>query len=157
MYQVTIKVLVEQPTAVIRVLTDMSSINDTFDDIMPAAWAAVQQSDRTAVGPPFTRYFRFDDEAVDLEGGLPVDAPFIESGRVVPSSLPGGEAASLDHFGSYDSLGAAHVALDQWLVDEGRQAAGPVWEVYWTDPSAETDQAKWRTELLVPLAPEPAS
>lgn len=156
MYQVTIKVLVEQPTAVIRVVTDMSSIRDTFDDILPATWAAVEQSGRTPVGPPFARYFRWEADAVDLEGGFPLDAPFTASGRAIPGSLPGGEAASLDHFGSYDTLGAAHAALDQWLVDAGRQAAGPVWEVYWTDPSAEPDHAKWRTELLLPLAPKAA-
>lgn len=153
MYTVTIKQLIEQPTAVIRTTAEPATLTQTFDDVFTTTWAAVEQSGRTAVGAPFARWFSFTADAMEVEGGIPVDAPFTSTGRVVASSLPGGEAASLDHVGDYENLAAAHSALNQWLVDESRQAAGPVWEVYWTDPSTEPDSAKWRTELIVPLAP----
>ena len=47
----------------------------------------------------------------------------------------------------------ASEALDRWCAEHGRRAAGPNWEVYWTDPGREPDPAKWRTEVLKPLEP----
>jgi hypothetical protein len=37
------------------------------------------------------------------------------------------------HIGPYEQLPAAGVALDTWVRQHGRTAAGPNWEVYWTE------------------------
>jgi effector-binding domain-containing protein len=42
-------------------------------------------------------------------------------------------------------------ALMAWLAGQGRTAAGPMWEVYWTDPDSAPPE-EWRTEVIVPLA-----
>lgn len=36
-------------------------------------------------------------------------------------------------------------------VDAALEAAGAPWEVYVTDPGAEPDQSKWRTDIFFPL------
>jgi effector-binding domain-containing protein len=52
--------------------------------------------------------------------------------------------------GSYESLDRAYAAVHRWLDDEGYAPAGPHWEVYFTDPAAEADPARWRTDIVVP-------
>jgi effector-binding domain-containing protein len=37
------------------------------------------------------------------------------------------------------------------IGDWGHEPAGPMWEVYWTDPSAEPNPSTWRTEILIPV------
>lgn len=155
-YEIAIKQLTPQPTAVIHTTVETPKLAAVFEDLFPAAWQAVQEAGRTPAGPPFGRYFAYSNTEVDLEAGIPVDAPITDAGRVTASELPGGEAACLVHVGPYTNLGAAHDALEQWLSDNGRQAAGPVWESYVTDPSGEPDSAKWRTDLILPLLPRSA-
>jgi AraC family transcriptional regulator len=53
--------------------------------------------------------------------------------------------------GPYEALEGTYAALQAWLDEVGATASGPMWEVYWSDPGAEPDPARWRTELLVPL------
>lgn len=153
MYEVTIRQLAPRPTAVIRTTTEPAALAQAFDEILPATWQAAQAAGRTPTGPPFGRYFAFSEAEVDLEAGIPLDAPIVPAGRVVASELPGGEAACLVHVGPYETLIAAHEALEQWMQEHGRQAAGPVWESYVTDPGSEPDSSQWRTELLLPLVP----
>jgi hypothetical protein len=42
-------------------------------------------------------------------------------------------------------------ALSAWLAANGRKAAGPNWEVYWTDPGTDPGTPHWKTEVLKPL------
>ena len=37
------------------------------------------------------------------------------------------------------------------MESEGLEGAGAPWEVYVTDPGAEPDQSKWRTEIFFPV------
>ena len=41
--------------------------------------------------------------------------------------------------------------LNEWIVREGLEPAGVPWEVYVTDPGAEPDPSKWRTDLYFPV------
>jgi effector-binding domain-containing protein len=54
--------------------------------------------------------------------------------------------------GPYDTLGETYAALMRWIGEQGRVVAGPMWEVYWTDPGTEPDPARWRTEVIIPVA-----
>ncbi|MDQ3692708.1 MAG: GyrI-like domain-containing protein [Chloroflexota bacterium] len=153
MPEISIKQLEPRPTAVIRTTVETPKLAAVFDDLFPATWQAVQEAGRTPAGPPFGRYFDYSDTMVDLEAGVPLDAPIAPAGRVTPSSLPGGEAVCLVHIGPYTTMGAAHDALEVWMAENGRHAAGPVWESYVTDPSGEPDSSKWRTEIIQPVVP----
>ena len=57
------------------------------------------------------------------------------------------------HVGPYDTISQGHAALAAWIEENGRTAAGPVREVYWTDPGQEPDSSRWKTELLMPIEP----
>lgn len=67
-----------------------------------------------------------------------ITAPFAAVGAVVPLETPHGLAAMATHHGDYGRLGEANAAILAWCRANGRECAGPSWEVYghWhADPS----------------------
>jgi effector-binding domain-containing protein len=152
-YECTIKRVQPQPTLSIRGRTSVGELPRTFGEYMREVWSHLEKSGQRPAGPPFTRYHAADDlEAIDFEAGFIVGPGLAGAGRVQAGALPGGEVIATDHFGPYEHLPRAGEALDQWLVDNDRTAAGPNWEYCWTDPGAEPDPAKWHTEVQKPLA-----
>ena len=82
---------------------------------------------------------------------MPVAAPLDGSGRIQASELPAGTVATVTHMGPYDALPQAWSALTEWMEAQGLEPAGAPWEVYMTDPGAEPDQSKWRTDIFFPV------
>lgn len=85
------------------------------------------------------------DDAIHLEVGVEVDAPFAGHGEVTGSSTPGGRVATASHVGPYDRLSEAHAAVLAWCAANRLALAGPSWEVYghWTD-----DPEQLRTDVF---------
>ncbi len=102
-------------------------------------------------GMPFTRYYDMDGVNVDFECGMPVASPMAGAGRVRAGELPACTVATVTHMGPYDNLPQSWNALLSWMGSEGLEPAGPPWEVYVTDPGAEPDQSKWRTDIFFPV------
>jgi effector-binding domain-containing protein len=89
------------------------------------------------------------DDAIDLEVGVEIDGPFTEQGDVVRSVTPGGDVATVTHFGPYAALGDAHDAIHQWCKANGRRLTGPRWEIYghWQD-EWNNDPSRIRTDVF---------
>ncbi len=136
-----------RPTMSVRGRVERAEITTGIRDLLLAAGrAAAAAGART--GRPFTRYHADLGPAVDLEGGLFVEAPFDGSGL-----LPGGDVAVAVHLGPYESLDETSRALARWAEGRGRTGSGPGWQVYVTDPGQEPDRSLWRTDVFLPLAP----
>lgn len=135
----------------IRVQCHVAELGAILAEILPEVWRYIRRNGVTPSGPPFTRYHGFENDRVDIEGGMPVPRPLPAEGRVMPGKLPGGEVATTVHMGPYDRLPDAHDALNAWLNEHRRDSAGAQWEVYWTDPGLEPDPHKWKTELMWPI------
>ena len=82
---------------------------------------------------------------------MPVASRMDGAGRVKAGELPGGRVATVTHMGPYDELPQTWAALTEWMGAQGLQPAGAPWEVYVTDPGAEPDQSKWRTDIFFPV------
>ncbi len=52
----------------------------------------------------------------------------------------------------YENLPQTWSALTEWMGSQGLRPTGSPWEVYVTDPGAEPDQSKWRTDIFFPLS-----
>ncbi len=65
------------------------------------------------------------------------------------ASTPAGIVATTTYIGPYDRMKPAHDAIHSWARENGRQLAGPSWEVYghWSD-----DPAQLRTDICYLLA-----
>ncbi len=145
-------------TAVIHGSMPMADLPAFMDRAFPALFGAVAAAGLVPGGAPFSRYFTFGPDLIDMETGVTIaDVPgmpervFDGSGDVQPGELPAGQVAVGWHVGPYDTIGATYERLLAWAGEQGREPSGALWEVYVTDPSAEPDPAAWRTQIFVPL------
>jgi effector-binding domain-containing protein len=141
----------EQLVAVILLTCPIAGIPDAMGTAFHELETAIRDADVEMTGPPFARYLEFSPEQITLQAGCPIGTTFPASRRVEIGSLPAGEVATVVHVGPYERLAETYSALNAWLADHGREPAGPMWEVYLTDPSVEPDPAIWRTEIFQPI------
>lgn len=148
-YEVTSRSLDQQYTAVVRGEMPAADMSTWLPEAYRVVFDYLQRAGVQAVGPPFAR-FTFLDETVAVEAGAPVPEEIAGDDRVQPSALPDGPAAVTTHFGRYEDVDKALGAVTDWFGARGLEPAGPHWEVYYTDPNAEPDPSRWRTDLVVP-------
>jgi len=145
-----------RPAFAIRLRSTIEEIPDALSVALAEAWHAAEAAGLRPDGPPYTRYLSEPGVAggeLDYEAGVPLPAAAAEgSGRAIPVELPGGMVAVGWHVGPYESLADTYHALMAWIGEQGRRVAGPMWEVYWTDPQSEPDPSRWRTEVIVPVS-----
>ena len=140
-----------QPMVGIRTRTTMDRIAQVMGPLFGELHGYVRQSGQTPAGMPFAIYHSMEAGAVDLECGMPVAARLAGTDRIRAGELPGGTAATVTHTGPYDDLGRTWTALTAWMKSQGLEPAGAPWEVYVTDPGAEPDPLKWRTDVFFPV------
>jgi effector-binding domain-containing protein len=146
-----------QQTVVIRASgLPLNELRNAFDWGYPAIAQLIGEQQLGFAGPAFSRYDTMPGDTVDLELGFPVENGLTESvtfdgQTIVPSSLPSGRVVKLSHLGSYDTLGDSWSGLMAWVQEQGHQPAMPIWEVYVTEPSPDSDPAQLRTDLFVLL------
>jgi effector-binding domain-containing protein len=140
-----------QPVASIRTKIKCDDISVALSELLPEVFEHIKAVGGKPIGPPFARYHALSDTEIDIEAGLPVQAPIEAKGRVANSELPGGRIATCWHVGPYEKLTEAHTGLQAWLAARKLTARGGAWEVYWTDPGMVADKAKYRTQLFAPV------
>ncbi|MFN0094975.1 MAG: GyrI-like domain-containing protein [Dehalococcoidia bacterium] len=139
------------PAVTIRRRIPATGIPGFFDEAFPALFGYVMAQGAMGDGPPFARYHEMGD-VMDMEAGIPTSRALAGDGAAIaPAELPGGSIAAAMHVGPYDRLHETYAALMAWLAKHGRRPCGPMWESYLTDPTAEPDPEKWRTEVCVPV------
>ena len=150
-YAVTVERIEPQPAATMRGTTTPAEIGPTLARILPAVGGQIFAQEVKPAGPPFCRYHSFSPERVDLEGGITVQSEVQSAGDVQAIELPGGEVATTLHLGPYEKLGEAWDAMRAWFETEGREPAGPGWEVYLNDPGEVPDPQDYQTRIIWPV------
>ena len=140
-----------QPILGIRATTTMDNIAQLMGPLFGEVHGYIQQHGQTPAGMPLTIYHSMDGTTVELECALPVASPMAGTERIRACELPAGTMATVTHRGPYDNLPGTWAALTEWMKEQGLEAAGAPWEVYVTDPGAEPDQSKWRTDIFFPV------
>jgi AraC family transcriptional regulator len=151
-YVIEVRDLEARPTAAVRAEIAPEDLGPVLSEVLPEVWEHLARYGARPAGPPFTRYYEYEDDRIDLEAGFPVAGAVPPLGRIELGELPAGEAAIVWHEGPYEGLTAAHEAVLAWIDEHGREPAGAPWEVYWTDPGEVPDPSAWRTEVVWPLA-----
>lgn len=151
---ITHRLLEPTATAVVRGNVYPSEISDFLGRAYRSVERALSLQGRSPTGPPFARYRRGTGD-FDVEAGFPVGDVVVASGKVIPSSLPGGLAAVATLVGSYDRVGAAYRELLEWVMAREGRPQGDPWEVYLTDPATSPDPSTWRTEIVLPFTDLP--
>ena len=128
-----------------------ADIADTLGKLLPAAYAFATTQGVAMLGPPMTLYVVWGPGMTTIRGGMPV-APGAKAGPDLGVVvLPAGEAVTTIHTGPYDTLGQGHAALEQYMDSAGLQSAGPLREIYLTDPGEVPNPAEWKTRLVWPV------
>lgn len=155
MYDVRELVLEERPAAVCRQRLEVTEIGTWIGPAFGRVMQAVMAAGLRPTGMPFARYTRVPDTAAafEVEAGFPVSAPLPEGAPgapddVVPSRLPGGPAAVVEHLGPYDAMTPAYEAVEKWIAERGGSPDGSPWECYYSEPT--DDPSTWRTEIFQP-------
>lgn len=142
--------------AVLHAVSAPDSVEAAFAELYPAVWAALQEQGAGALlGEVVAVYHSISATELVLSAGMEVDLAFEPSDPLVRLTLGGVEAAKADHFGPYRfaDFRQTQALLEQRVARRGRTPSGLVVERYLTLPTAEPDQAKWHTELWLPLLP----
>jgi effector-binding domain-containing protein len=138
-YDVTIESAAECPTAVVKANTTWREFPTLWRTLLDEVWAFLRA----------TRGLRNDGHNVMLytrgipgvevavEVGVQVTKSFEAACRVVPSTLPAGQAATTVHDGTPSEIGAAHDAIRAWCSAQRRELTGISWEIY-GDPDPRT-------------------
>lgn len=148
-YEVLDRVLSDRYTAVVRGELPREALPTWLAAAFGVVQDYLQHAGIPPTGPPFAR-FTFLGDTVAVEAGIPVPYEVAGTARVEPSALPDGHAAVTTHLGPYEDLDQAYRACHHWLQAHGHVAGGPHWEFYYTDPNAEPDPSRWRTDVVVP-------
>ncbi len=140
-----------RPIVGIRTTVAMSEIGKVMGTLFGEVYGYVQRNGGQAAGMPLAIYYSPPGDTVDLECAIPVASPMAGAGRVQAGELPAGTAATAAHVGPYEALSRTWAGLMAWMESQGLEGAGAPWEVYVTDPGAEPDQSKWRTDIFFPV------
>jgi effector-binding domain-containing protein len=139
-YRVTLERTTACPTAVVKANTTWREFPEMWRAMLDEVWAFLGSRPGLRTDGHNVMVYRRDipDVEVAVEVGVQVTGSFEAEGRVVPSELPAGQAATTIHTGPPANLEEAHVAVKAWCAARGHRLTGVAWEIY-GDPDPETD------------------
>jgi effector-binding domain-containing protein len=131
-------------TAVVAESTTWAEFPALWGQLLDEVYRFVRGNEHLGTGPApeaWQNVMLYKDDKPSVEVGVLVSERFEPSGRVVLSELPGGETAMAVHRGNYAKLGVTHDAVRAHAEAEGRQLAGPRWEIYghWREDPSELE------------------
>jgi effector-binding domain-containing protein len=145
-HEVRLESVAARPTAVVAATTTWPEFPALWPELSGEVWACLRAA---GIQRGCRNVILYLDDVPHVEVGVELTQPCPLTGRVVASHLPAGPVAMTVHSGPYSGLGEAHQAVHDWCAEQGRQPAGPRWEVYGPhDP----DPAKVWTEVYYLLA-----
>lgn len=102
-------------------------------------------------GPPFCIFYRMDDWDMMIDVCVPVDRMPKDDNLVKAGKIKPGKAVVVHYLGPHKETKKGHAAAKQYIADTKKTITGPPWEAYITDPSAESDTARWQTDIYYPV------
>jgi effector-binding domain-containing protein len=146
---VTLETVEPHVTAVIAQTTTWSEFQKLWGPLLDEVYTFVRGRPELATGTSgelWQNVMLYENQQPEVEIGVLVSESFEPQGRVTASELPGGEVATAVHSGDYATLGATHDAVRGYAAAQGRELAGPCWEIYGhapPDPSAARTEIFW--------------
>ena len=133
-----------RPVAGVRAQVRLGQVGREFGKHLDQVYAAGKGGALQLDGQNIFIYRARDGEMLTVDFCVGTKAPFDPIGAVQSLTTPSGRAAMTTHVGDYGQIGEANAAILAWCDANGRERAGPSWEVYghW-----DNDPSKLRTEI----------
>jgi hypothetical protein len=130
-YDVRIERNAECATAVVKANTTWREFPGLWRPMLDEVWAFLRVNPGLRAHGQNVMLYRNGVPGVEaaVEVGVQVTRSFEPAGRVVPSTLPAGEAATTIA-ATVAELGAAHSAVRAWCSAHSRAMSGVSWEIY---------------------------
>lgn len=152
-----------QPYIFVPFTVTMRQMQKPAREGFPKLFAHAEKHGLKQAGAAFYNYRRINmAETLDVEAGIPVQAPGPEEGKVRNGMLPAGQFAQIDWHGHPDKLMTVTAMLLGWLrltekkLDVEEKADGDHFgcrlEIYESDPEEVPDMNDWVTRLAFKLA-----
>jgi effector-binding domain-containing protein len=144
-YEVQVQTVTSRSLAVAHGAASREALGETITRLLDRVWAVLR---RQGVRTGHNVVLYPEGGLMNIEAGVEVLGPFGPTDEVAASATPAGSAAMTTHWGEYDHLINAHLAINEWCTVHGKEPAGPSWEVYgdWSD-----DPAQRRTDVYILL------
>jgi len=150
---VMIKEMVDQAVLGVRFKTTMATIGQEIGMRYGEIFQHMGRIGVAPAGPPIALYYDVEtkQESIDMEVCVPVAQETSGEGELLGYILRGGKAATLVYRGAYDDIGAAYETLSAYVEEKRLATAGPVREIYMTDPGQVSDPSENVTEVVFPI------
>jgi effector-binding domain-containing protein len=138
-----------RPTAVVAQTTTWQEYPKLWGLLLGQVYEFVRPRPELATGEGdelWQNVMLYKDQRPDVEVGVLVSGPFEAERPVILSALPAGDVATAIHRGDYAKLGVTHKLVREYAEAQGRELAGPCWEIYGhpgPDPSQSETEVFW--------------
>ena len=130
----------------------VDGFSQKFEEIYSLIGIYMKKMKIKQTAAPFCIYHTWNPNGLTvIEAGIPIDKKISGKDRILFSELPGGKVVMASQFGSYESSGNAHNAIEKYMKEKNIICNGAPWEVYVTDPTTEPDTANWETQIYYPV------
>ncbi len=140
-------------SAAISDLVTLDELGPWFQGAIGELQAILAAQDVAAAGPPGSVIGGefFADERGEITVYVPVSSPIRPIGRVIQTTIPGQELATIVHHGSHDDIDRSYGALATYVSERTLATDGPIRERYLVFRHDTRDETAWRTEIGWPI------
>ena len=144
--KIEVKDVAAQKALTIKVTVPSSAIGQKMGELYGKLFGHLGASGIQPAGAPFAVYYTYDPNGnSEFEVGVPVNASTPGTDEIKFKEYPAMKVISTLHVGSYDKVGPVYEALKKYATDNKIETLPGSWEIYMTDPSQESDPAKYQT------------
>lgn len=140
------------PTACIHLTIPRSQMREVMGPAIEEVFTKLAAQGVPPAGPLLAHHLSLSEDQFDFQICVPVQGKVEPEGRVRPGLLPAARVISTVYEGPYEGLPTAWGEFMDWIQAQGLKTAPNLWEIYAVGPDKENDPAKYRTELVQPLA-----
>jgi effector-binding domain-containing protein/uncharacterized membrane protein len=134
----------------VREQISMDQMTNFLGESYGKAMGAMAENGVEMAGMPCALYYSWDiaNGTTDMAAVIPIPEATNLGEEVAIIELPQGKSATIDYYGAYEGIGAAHEAMDEFFAASGHTPALPAMEIYVTDPTTEPDTSKWLSKVV---------
>ena len=130
-----------------------SEMESAYGNGYAEIYEALGMDAKNITGAPFGEILTWDEEnqMTTLVVGIPVETDLEIAEPLEKGQMYSGRAVRYAHYGPYELTGEAHMAIEEYVNNNGLTFSGAPWESYVTDPGMEPDSSKWLTLVYYPI------